>query len=84
MYMPKRSMIPVFEEQEGVSVSGRGLDAGQRCDPPMYRKIAEGEIIKGIAGTVTFTLTEMGSHCRIPNNGETFDVYLSQTARGAA
>lgn len=51
--MPKRSIVPVFEEQEGVSMGGRGLEAGQGCegcDLLMYRKIADGKIMKDIVG----------------------------------
>lgn len=43
----------MFEEQEGVSMGGRGLEAGQGCegcDLLMYRKIADGKIIKDIVG----------------------------------
>lgn len=51
--MPKRSVFPVFEEQEEATMGGGDLETGQRCegcDLPMSRKIAEGKIIKGFVG----------------------------------
>ena len=53
LYLPKRSLFPVFEEQEEASMGGEDLEAGQRCegcDLLMHRKMTEGKIIKGLVG----------------------------------